>query len=153
MLLNLKRILNPKFILVLLSLIIMIVGFILYFSTFRVFGYSDSKWVIGLTIIALWLEIIVLANQAFANKPFYVSFIYILIPFMVMIIIGQYLIPCLSPIGIYFTVNMGDMETYALGVPRCIAGVALYLVSAIALIGASFFKEPSPEVLGGNEHE
>ena len=52
----------------------------------------------------------------------------------------EFIKPVLGNIATFFTVNMGDMETFAVAVPRAIAGVALYLVAAVCAIAASFFR-------------
>ena len=122
------------------AIIMTFVGFMLYFSTFAAFNYSQDRWVIALTIISLWGLVVLAINALVFAKPFRFEFFYVVIPFALVIAIGKLLIPCLSPIGIYFTVNMGDMETYAIGVPRCIAGVVFYLLGVILTIVASFFS-------------
>ena len=133
----------PSIGLILLSVatIFTIVGFILYFSTFSVFNYQQSKVTIACTIMSLWGMIFLIVNGLFAGeKPVAFNIFYIINCFALAFAFSYFLIPCLSPIGVYFTVNMGDMETYALGVPRCIAGCVFYVLALILNIVASFFK-------------
>ena len=128
------------FILLSIATIFTVVGFILYFSTFSVFNYQQSKITIACTIIALWSMISLIINSLFANdKPTLFNIFFLINVFALAFAFSYFLIPCLSPIGIYFTVNMGDMETYALGVPRCLAGCAFYVISILLNIVASFF--------------
>ena len=120
--------------------VLAIVGFALYFATFNALGYSQDYWVIAMNVIALWSLLCLLANGLFAgNKPFFMDAFYAIAVFALVFATVKFLSPCLSPIGIYFTVhNMGDVEANAIGVPRAIAGVASYLLSIVCIIVASF---------------
>jgi hypothetical protein len=123
------------------ALVLSIVGFVLYFKAFEALGYNDDRWVIALTVIAFWSMAFLTVNALFAgDSPFWSCVFYVIIVFALLIALAKFLSACLSPIGIYFTVNMGDMAAYAQGVPRCIAGVACYAVAAICIVVASFMK-------------
>lgn len=117
-----------------------IVAFVLYFMTYKALGYSQDYWVIAMMVIALWSFACLLVNGLFAgNKPFFMDFFYILATFSLVIATIKFITPCLSPIGIYFTVhNMGDVEANAIGVPRAIAGVVFYLLAIVCVRVASF---------------
>ena len=66
----------------------------------------------------------------------------------------EFIKPGLGNIATYFTVNMGDMETYAVAVPQTITGVAMYAVAAVLAIAASFSALLSvPQRRRGTEHE
>jgi len=137
------------FILLACSLVFTIVAFILYNSTFNVFNYQPSNQVIAYTIIALWGILFLLINSLLAgNKPVLGSIFYLINCFALLFAFSYLLIPCLSQIAVFFTVNMGDMETYALGVPRCIAGCVFFVLALLCNIVSSFFnvvKEPKYE--------
>ncbi len=123
------------------SLLFTIIGFALYFATFRTFDYQDDRWVIALTIISLYSILFLMINGLLAgDQPFWTGIFHLVITFALVISFANFLIPCLSPIGIYFTVNMGDMETYAIGVPRCLAGVAFYVLAILCNVVSSFFS-------------
>ncbi len=124
------------------ALAVIIAAFIVSVDTFRVFHYDLDKWVVALNVIILWTLVCILANSFFLGDKFLPSvFFYGIALFCTVIALFKLLIPCLSPIGIYFTVhNMGDVEANALGVPRCIAGVALYVVAIVLLTTSAFMR-------------
>lgn len=129
------------FVLLFISLIFTLIGFGLYFRTFSIFHYLESRITIAGTIIALWGTVFLLINSLFSkDNPIYLNVLYLTNVFALAFAFAYFLIPCLSPIGIFFTVNMGDMETYALGVPRCIAGCVFYVLALLSNILASFFS-------------
>ncbi len=133
-------------ILQLLSLILLVVGFIFYFACWSAFGYGQDRFVIAFTILAIWVSILMLATDFFdAKRPIWVASIGLVYCFFVLFSFGRILAPCISPIGILFTVNMGDMETYAIGVPRCFVSIGGYLLSALFFVASSFF--------GGFQHQ
>ncbi len=123
------------------AFVLVIGGFVLYFGAFDALSYSDDRWVIALTVIAFWSMAFLLVNSVLAgDKPFWTGVFYVIIVFALMFAFARFLSACLSPIGIYFTVTMGDMEAYALGVPRCIAGVICYVLATVCTIVAAFNK-------------
>ena len=78
------------------------------------------------------------------DKPFWVDVLYIIAMFALVISAIKFITPCLSPIGIYFTVhNMGDVEANAAGVPRSIAGIVIFVLAIVCLAVAAFFKSSS----------
>lgn len=128
------------FILLALSLIFTIIGYCYYQYTFEVFNYQPSKLIIAMTIISVWSTISLLVNSLFfSDKHSFFDVFYLINVVAVILSFAYLLMPCLSPIGVYFTVNMGDMETYSKGVPSCITGCVFYVLSAIITIVASFF--------------
>ena len=147
------RIPGVGFILLALAFIFTIVGFVLYFQTFDIFHYQQSKITIATTIISLWGMLFLIINALFkGDNPDAFNVFYLINAFALVFAFSYFLIPCLSPIGIYFTVNMGDMETYALGVPRCITGCVFYVLAMILNVCASFFK-PTLDLKGGVVNE
>lgn len=135
------------FILLACSLVFTIVGFILYQSTFNVFSYQPSKQVIIYTIITIWGLLYLLINGLISgNKPYIGNIFYLINCFSLLLAFSYLLIPCLSQIAVFFTVNMGDMETYALGVPRCIAGCVFFALAMIFNVISSFFNITKKEV-------
>lgn len=124
-----------------ISLICTIVGFIYYGLTFSVFKFNTDRGLVTCSILAIWLLVVLIATGILdKNQPWYLSFIYVLMPFLLLYSMFQLVSPCITPIGIYFTVSMGDIETNSIGVPRCITGVIFYLVGTISFLVASFFS-------------
>ena len=150
--LNRLKSMGAGFYLLLASLILTIVGFIYFFLTFNTFSYSYDKFVIALTIIAIYGTLFLLINGFLAgDRPRLVSIFYVINVFALMISFAYFLIPCLSPIGILFTVSMGDMETYAKGVPLCFVGVGCYVIAVILTVIAAFF--PMIKKKAGEQYE
>lgn len=128
------------FYLLLGATVLSIVAFGLYFGAFDALSYSMDKWVVALTVLAFWSMAFLMINAIFAgDNPAWTGVFYIIAVMTLLVSMARLLMACLSPIGIYFTVNMGDMEAYALGVPRCIAGVACYVVATICISVSAFF--------------
>lgn len=130
------------FYLLIAAFVLSIVAFVFYFLTYSALGYSQNRWVIGMMIVCFWSFICLLAHALLGDgKPFWMDIFYIFAVFGLTISTILFLTPCLSPIGIYFTVgNMGDVEANAIGVPRCIAGVVFYILAIICAITAAFFN-------------
>ena len=124
------------------SLVCAIVAFIMYFLTFNAFHYSADRWVTALTVIALWAIAFLLINAIVSDDtPFYVDIFYVIAVFTLTLAMIMFLLPCLSPIGIYFTVhNMGDVEANAIGVPRSIVCIVFFAISIIGLLVSAFLK-------------
>ena len=123
------------------SLVFTIIGFILYFRTFSIFSYQQSKQVIIYVIIALWGTLyLIINNLFFGEKPYIGNLFYFSNCFSLLLSFTYLLVPCLSQIAVFFTVNMGDMETYALGVPRCIAGCIFFVLAAILNVVSAYFN-------------
>lgn len=128
------------FCLLVASVILSIVGFTLYFGAFDALSFSNDKWVIALNVIAFWSLAFLIVNSIFAgDKPAWTGVFYIIAVVTLLVATARFLMACLSPIAIYFTVNMGNMEAYAIGVPRCIAGVACYFVAVVCITVSAFF--------------
>lgn len=138
-----KRKIIPSvgFYLLAVSFVTLIVGYILSFATFNAFGYTLNRFVIIFPIFAMIITILNLVTSFLdERRPFWASILDLGYSSLTLLSFAHLLIPFLTPIGIYFTVNMGDMETYAIGVPKCITGCVFYLVSTILFVAASFFK-------------
>lgn len=122
------------------GLVLSIVAFVLYFMTYDAFGYNQDYWVIAMMVIAFWSLACLIVNGLFAgNKPFFMDVFYAIAVFALVFAMIEFLTPCLSPIGIYFTVhNMGDVEANAIGVPRSIAGVVLFVLAVVCVLIAAF---------------
>lgn len=123
------------------SLLFAVLAFIMYGVTFSAFHYTADRWVTALLIIALWCEMCLLVNSLLSgNKPFFMDIFYIGGIFALTVCMFKFLVPCLSPMGIYFTVNnMGDVEANALGVPRAIVCLVFFVISVLSLAVSSFF--------------
>ncbi len=129
------------------ALLLTIVAFIMYAVTFDAFHFVSDKWVVALMIIAIWSICCILINSLFmGNRPMFVDALYIIAIFALVIAAVKFFTPCLSPIGIYFTVhNMGDVEANAIGVPRSIAGIAVYVVAIVCVVVGAFFSTSKRE--------
>jgi hypothetical protein len=138
---KIKRIPHIGFYLLIASLVCLIVAYILSIATFNAFSYDVNKFVLVLPIFASIIIILEIAMSFIdKDKPFWTRGIDLLFSVFVIFAFANLLIPFLTPIGIYFTVNMGDTETYAIAIPRCIAGCIFYVVSAIIFVASSFFN-------------
>ncbi len=123
------------------ALVLSIVAFIMYSATFDAFHFVSEKWVIALMIIAIWSITCLLINSLLmGNRPMFVDVLYIIAVFALVIAAIKFITPCLSPIGIYFTVhNMGDVEANAIGVPRSIAGIIIFVLAIVCVVVGAFF--------------
>ena len=136
-----KRIPFVGFYLYVVSFIVLLVAFIISLSTFKAFNQTPDRFVVIFPIFAMWIILIEIAMSFVdKHKPVWFNAIDLLFCFFVLFAFGKLLIPFLTPIGIYYTVNMGDLETYAIVVPRCITGCVLFVVSALLFVAGSFFK-------------
>lgn len=116
-------------------------AFVMHFLTFSAFNYQADKWVIALSAIALWSVAFLLFERLFGYRFFAADVFFPIAAFATVLALLKFLIPCLSPIGIYFTVhNMGDVEANAIGVPRSIVTIVLYLVGAVLLLVSAFLN-------------
>lgn len=121
------------------SFVALIAAFVMHFLTFSALHYQTDRWVIALSIIALWSEAMLLFEKISGKKFFAFDIFLPVAVIAATLALFKFLIPCLSPIGIYFTVhNMGDVEANAIGVPRSIACIVLYVLSIIAIVPPSF---------------
>lgn len=128
-------------ILLLASLVLLCVGFGFYFACFDALGYQQDRFVIAFSIIAMWIILaLIVTDYIDAERPIYVTAVGLFYCFLVLFAFSRVLIPCLSPIGILFTVNMGDKEAFALGVPRCFASCGCYALSALTFLLSYFFR-------------
>lgn len=128
--------------LILIAVVAVSIGFVSFLKAYDVFGYKTERWGISMTAIGIWLLAFMVFNAFYGgNKPIWTWSIYVVVTFFFALSMIRFLTPCLSPIGIYFTVNnMGDVEANALGVPKAIVGVVCYLIAIISVIVSSFFK-------------
>lgn len=133
--------LKRGFYLLLVSLIFAIAAFIMNFSTFDAFHYENDRYIIALMIISFWCLLCIIITSVINHKEGkIIDVLYLIAIFAITIALVKFLIPCLSPIGIYFTVhNMGDVEANAIGVPRSIITISLFVISIATLISSSFF--------------
>ena len=123
------------------SFIVLLIAFIFALSAFNGFNLSPDRFVVVFPLFAMWI-ILIEVVMAFVdkNKPAWFHAIDILFCFFVLFAFGKLLIPFLTPIGILYTVNMGDVEIYKIVVPRCLAGCVLFVISTVFFIAGSFFK-------------
>lgn len=125
----------------LIALGLLIAGLVLSISTFQVFQYDVDRFVIVLPIIAAWIIFIqIIMSFLDKEKPIWTNVIEIAYCVLVLFALAKTLIPFLTNIATYYTVTMGDMETFAIGVPRCIISCVMFVISCIFFIIGSFFK-------------
>ena len=124
-----------------IALGLLIAGYILSISTFHVFEYDVDRFVIVLPLLAMWI-IIVQTVMSFIDKdkPVWTNVIEVAYCVLVLFAFAKTLIPFLTNIATFYTVTMGDMETFAIGVPRCITACVLMVVSCVFFIIGSYFK-------------
>ena len=120
---------------------LLVAGTILSITTFNIFEYDIDRFVIVLPIIAAWIIIVqIVMSFVDKEKPVWTNVIDIAYCVLVLFALANTLIPFLTNITTFYTVAMGDMETFAIGVPRCITACVLFAVSCIVFIIGSFFK-------------
>ena len=124
-----------------IALGLLIVGYALAISTFHVFEYDVDRFVIVLPLLAMWIIIIqIVMTSIDKEKPVWTNAIEVAYCVLVLFAFAKTLIPFLTNIATYYTVTMGDMETFEIGVPRCITACILMVVSCIFFIVGSYFK-------------
>lgn len=133
------------------ALVTAVIAFITYLLTFDAFHYATDRWVTALMIIAIWtLACLIVCGLLFGDEPFYIDILRVAAVFCMTVATLKFLLPCLSPIGIYFTVhNMGDVEANAIGVPRSIVCVVFCVISVVLMMVSAFFtaaKQPAATV-------
>lgn len=130
------------FILIAISFVCTVVAFILFLSTYDVFSYELNRWALTCSVLAIWGLLFLGVNTLIKGEnPVWTFIIYAVIVFLLTYAVIQFIKPCLSPIGIYFTVkNMGDTATNEIGVPRALITTGFYLVSIICCTISSFVK-------------
>lgn len=127
--------------LTLTSIVLAIAGLIMFFETYNVYKYSINRWALAYTIIAIWLMATSIVNTLIrGNKPIWFGALNVVAVILLTLAATKFFSPCVSPMAIYFTVNMGDVQTQALGVPRSLWAMGLYLVSIIIFVVSSFFS-------------
>lgn len=133
---------NAGFYLLAVSFVLSIVAFIMYILTFDAFHYTLDRWVTSLTVVAFWAFVFLLVHALISgDKPFYVDIFYVIAAFTLTLAAIMFLIPCLSPIGIYFTVhNMGDVEANAIGVPRSLVCIVFFIFSVVGVLVSTFLN-------------
>ncbi len=122
------------------SLIFTAAALAMFFRTYDVFGYAINRWALFMTLLSVWCLLFRTMNTLFAGeKPFWASYVHVLVSLLLVLSLLLVIKPCLSPIGIYFTVhNMGDVETNAVGVPASIITAACYLAAVVCNLIAGF---------------
>lgn len=118
----------------------LIAGYALAISTFHVFEYDVDRYVIVLPILAMWIIVIQIVTSFIdEEKPAWSNVIEVAYCILVLFAFAKTLIPFLTNIATYFTVTMGDMETFKIGVPRCITACVMFVISCSFFILGSFF--------------
>ena len=122
-----------------LALVCTIVGFVMFFLTYAAGGYAISRWTIMCSVLSMWLLVLLMLNGIFAGeKPVWTAVIYAVIAFLLTYGTIRFIQPCLTQIGIYFTVNMGDVEMNRIVTFRSITSAAFYVAAIIMTIVSAF---------------
>lgn len=128
-------------VLTLVALVFTAAGYAVYFHTMAAFGYPIDRFVIVFSVFSLLFLSFLFLNGVIVGDRTGTFVLYALVAVFLTLALCRYLSPCLSNIGIYFTVgNMGDVEANAVGVPSCIRGVAFYLVATLSTVASGFFR-------------
>ena len=136
-----RRIPYIGFYIYIISLITLIIGYITAIQTFNIFQYKLDRFVMIFPLFAMWIILLeIIVSIVDINKPAFTATIDVLFSVFVIFAFAKTLIPFLTNIATFFTVNMGDMALFAVGVPRCITACVLFIVSGIIFIAGSFFK-------------
>lgn len=136
-----KRIPFIGFYLYISSLIVLVIAYFIAISTFNVFQYDVDRFVLVFPLLAIWIIVIqIVMSFIDKDKPAWTNVIELAFCALVLIAFAKTLIPFLTNIATYYTVAMGDMKTFAIGVPRCITGCILFIVSCLLFVIGSFFK-------------
>lgn len=136
-----KRRLTVGFYTTVLALILLIAGAFIALRAYDVFSYKLDRWAVVLFVVGAWATVFLLLNTLLrGERPFGLT---VLLTgtaiFSLVLALCLFIKPCLSPIGIYFTVhNMGDVETNAVGVPLSIVAAAVFLGAIVLLLLSSF---------------
>lgn len=133
--------LRPAVYLTVAALIFAAAGFGIYFETMAAFEYPTDRWVIFLSVLALACLVFLAVNGMIVGNQRGTVFIAGAALLSLVLAACLYVIPCLGNIGIYFTVgNMGNVEANAVGVPSCIKGEVLYILSIALTVASGFFR-------------
>lgn len=140
------------FYLTIAAFVFTVVAFILGFVVYHIFGYAVNRWEVFCAVAALWLMGFLLVNSLFAGeRPVWTAPLYAVVCVLLTFAAILFIQPCLSPIGIYFTVNnMGDVEANAAGVPRAIATTVLFVIALISMTVAAFAPMARPKKVPSN---
>ena len=95
-----KRIPFVGFYLYVLSLVLLIVGYVISMSAFQAFSLDVDRFVLIFPIFAMWIIIVqVVMSFVDVNKPLWMGAADLLFCFLVLFAFGRVLIPFLTPIG------------------------------------------------------
>lgn len=154
---NLKNLLSPAFICLVLTIICTILGTIFYSLTFQAFKYPHDRGLITSSVVAIWLVFVLLISGLFdKDKPFWLGIIYVAVPFAIVFSAIRLLTPSLNAIGVYLSpagAGMGDVATNSIAVPRCLTGAGFYIVAIISFLVASFFEFNNVVEFNGKKDE
>lgn len=137
------------------ALALSLAALVLFIRVYGIFGYTFNRWVFFMNFAACWLLAFYAVNTVLAgDSPFWASYLLVAVPFLLLLAGLAFIQPCLSPIGIYFTVhNMGDVATMEAGVPPSIAAAALYVLASVLSAAAGFFSPVGREKKGNKEEQ
>lgn len=131
-----------------LSFVFSIVALSMFLNTYDIGGYTLSRKALTCSILALWLEFLLLLNMLFqGEKPSWGGLVYAAIAFLLVYAFAQFIQPCLSPIGFVFgagDLNMGDTELNKIVANKSIVTSVFYLISALLICISAFISPEWP---------
>ncbi len=132
--------LRPAFYLQLIALVFLCVGYANYFHTMTAFDYPADRWIMLLSIAAIVLIAFQMVNGVVAGNQTGTVFVLAAGVVFIALVVCFYLSSCIANIAIYFSVGgMGNVEANAVGVPSCIRGIVLLVISIVSTIASAFF--------------
>lgn len=130
------------FIAVCLALVFSVVALALFVNTYKVGGYTLSRWALTCSILSIWFLLLLALNMLFfGDKPFWCGIIYALTAFMLVIGVTQFIQPCLTPIGFVFgagDLNMGDTALNKVVANQSIVTAVFYVLAVLCTVVAAF---------------
>lgn len=128
----------------LLSLIFSIIAFSLFINTYNIGGYTISRMAVTCSVIAIWLQLLLLINMLFqGSNPSWSGIVYAVIAFLLVYAFAEFIQPCLSPIGFVLgagDLNMGDTELNKIVASKSLVTAGFYLFSALLITISAFIR-------------
>ena len=132
--------LRPAFYLAVIALVLVAVGLAYHVRAYTALGYDLNRFTIVYSVTVMALMAFLSINSVIAGNQFANVFIFAGGAVFSLMAGLLHISRTLANIGVYFTVNMGNAEANAAGVPPAIIGTVMYVVAAIVIVIAAFFK-------------
>ena len=132
--------LRPAFYMEVVAIILISIGLSLHFTSYAALGYGMNRFTVLLSISSILLLLFLAINSTVVGNQFTNVFIVMVSTVFILFAGLLHISRTLSNIGIYFTVNMGNAEANAAGVPPAIAATIMFVLAAILVVVSAFFK-------------